>query len=194
MKREVKMIIAGGVAGLLSGSLGWLFGQINGRGMVLGIFLAAGVVYIEKKSAHNPEKSQYPEWSTLAKAILMTGALSGILGYYTILASAQSNDFGNMFSPYIFNYFQFILVITLYPLFILPAYFAKGKNVLTVFSGAFASLLIETIRGMVINKSSNIPDLFASASISALFMGFTFTLLWVICVGSMGKRSVLDSN
>ncbi|MFA6010216.1 MAG: tetratricopeptide repeat protein [Desulfobacteraceae bacterium] len=44
MNREIKMIAAGRIAGILSGSLGWLFGQVNGRGLVLGFFLAVGVV------------------------------------------------------------------------------------------------------------------------------------------------------
>lgn len=184
MNREMKMITAGGVAGILSGSLGLLFGQVNGRGLVLGIFLAVGVIIIEKTSAQKLANGQYPDISKILIAFLASGILAGLLGYYTVLTNEISTDFGNIYLPYIFSYPKFILLISLYPLFILPAFFSKWKYLLTVFAGTCASIIIEMFRsGDII-----------SATGTAIFTGFTFTLLWVLFVGLAGRRSKIQAG
>ncbi|MBU1168765.1 MAG: hypothetical protein KKD44_04285 [Proteobacteria bacterium] len=49
MNRDMKIILAGALAGILSGAWGWVLGQMNGRGMVLGAFLSLGLIVIKQR-------------------------------------------------------------------------------------------------------------------------------------------------
>lgn len=179
---EMKMIIAGEVAGILSGSLGWTFGQVNGRGMVLAFFLTIGVIMIEKTSKQRLASDRYPEISKILKAIIFSGLLSGLFGYYAVMTNGIPSDSGNIYHPYIFSYPKFILLISLYPLFILPAFFSKRKFLFTLIAGTCASLIIEICRALEFGEGS-------SYAINAvMFTGFPFTLLWVLFMGFAGRQ------
>ncbi|MFA6010217.1 MAG: hypothetical protein WC799_09545 [Desulfobacteraceae bacterium] len=182
MKREIKMIAAGGVAGILSGSLS---GQVNVTGMILGIFLSIGVIVIEKSTTKPLDNGDYPEISRLMITALITGVLSGLLGYFS--AGEPLIYLGS------FSYPEFVALITLYPLFILPAFFAKYNYLMTVAAGTCTSIIIESFR---IFDSMTITitmfDLFLKIIplilLSAFSKGFIFTFLWFIGVGYTGKR------
>lgn len=182
MKREIKMIAAGGVAGILSGSLS---GQVNVRGMVLGIFLSLGVIVIEKSTAKPLENGDYPELSRLMITALITGVLSGLLGYFS--AGEPLIYLGS------FSYPKFVALITLYPLFILPAFFAKYNYLMTVVAGTCASIIIESFRifdsmTMTVTMFDLLLKIIPLILLSAFSKGFIFTLLWFIGVGYTGKR------
>lgn len=185
MNREIKIIAAGGIAGILSGSLGCAFGDVNGRGMILGIFLAAGVVFIEKTTARQLNDGQYPEISRIMITALICGILSGLLGYFA----------GGKPILYLgaFSFPTFVVLMTLYPLFILPAFFAKYNYLLTVAAGTCVSIIIESFRIM---DSNAIPvtmydpflKIILLILLSAFSKGFIFTLIWLITVGYTVKR------
>lgn len=190
MKRDIKMMVAGALAGMFSGSFGALFGQVNGRGMALGLFLALGVVAVERHSAARLRMSHYPQRGKLLATALVTGVLAGLVGYHTVWVNKDVELFQN--NPFIFSHLQFIGLITVYPLLMLPAYFSRRKILLTLAAGTLASIIIEAVRqifqrGIKDVTWSNLPDILYVAAMTSIFMGFAFSLLWVTGMGLAGK-------
>lgn len=111
----------------------------------------------------------------------------GLLGYHTVFVHNEHADI-NFYYPYSFNYFQYTLLITLYPLFILPAFFTKQRIIATVAAGSSASFVIEMIRLSSLMKSIDIIVVFKNVLYLLPFMGFAFSLLWVVLVSNAAGK------
>jgi hypothetical protein len=175
-KKEIRIIGAGGFAGVLNSGL--LFGYFLGDSVILGLCLAMGVVAVEKISRRRLDEGIEPPMALILATALASGILSGLLGY------PLHKDVRPLISFGMFNAYEYIFFSTLYPLFILPAYFSKYSYAKVVAGGVCASLFIESYRILHIASKYTSPKESVSLIIfSVLLKGFAFIMTWVVSVG-----------
>jgi hypothetical protein len=180
------MVLAGALAGVLSSSLLVLFGGVNLRGVILGAFLALGVVIVEKRSSGCLSQGLNPElpWVMMIAAVM--GILAGISGYHATWIKPDPDGF--IQDQYFFSYLQFIGIFTLYSMVMIPAYFSKWKILNTVVAGTLVSAFVETLYSLPI-KLKYLPNhVVGLFFMSLLFKGGLFALLWADFVSFAGRR------
>lgn len=188
MNRESRMIIAGGLAGGISEILRPLQSFFTFRGIILGLLLSIGILIIEKISKKEIDGKQPISMFKILMTALFVGITAGAISFHSVVIKT---DGGALYvPPNTYSLIEFIGLISLYPLFILPAYFSKSKVSASIFTGACASFFIE-VYGFLSNSKVekfdhlNSVDLLtpvALALLLALVKGLAFSTLWIVIV------------